>query len=218
MDVSAPIAWVHEAAISLEEATDPAAVGAAVTTALCGAAEHNGPCRWPHNNAIDPSGDVAVFRTLFIALEFEEPEVRARIQSALRSSDQWLVRFNRARPLQFDERALATQLARTLQEASAPASASLAGEWGSSAAMTLAGVPVHDEDVLDLARLLHDAGFDDTAEVLVVALEAEQAVVALSIADREAIFRALDDPPDRLAELRGVLLQEHEWRRREGLV
>lgn len=81
----------------------------------------------------------------------------------------------------------------------------------------LAGVRVANEDVLDLARLLYDAGFDDTAEVLVVALEAEQAIVALTIQDREAILRALDDPPDRLAPLCGVLLQEQDWRFREGL-
>jgi hypothetical protein len=43
-------------------------------------------------------------------------------------------------------------------------------------------------------------------------------VLALTIDDREAILRALDDPPDSLAELRGVLLREHEWRVREGLV
>ena len=47
--------------------------------------------------------------------------------------------------------------------------------------MYLAGVPVRDEVVLDLARLLRDGGFDDTAEALVVALEAEQAIVALTI-------------------------------------
>lgn len=83
--------------------------------------------------------------------------------------------------------------------------------------MRLAGISIRDRDVLDLARLLHDAGFDDTAEVLVVALEAEQELVALMIQDREAILRTLDDPPLGLAELRGVLLREHEWRCREGL-
>jgi uncharacterized protein (DUF1778 family) len=61
-------------------------------------------------------------------------------------------------------------------------------------------------------------GFDDTARALVVALEAEQELVALTIEDREAILRALDDPPSALAVLRAVLLQEHEWRVREGLV
>ena len=49
-------------------------------------------------------------------------------------------------------------------------------------------------------------------------LDAEQALVALSIADREAILRVLDDPPTGLAELRGVLVAEHEGRVRDGLV
>jgi hypothetical protein len=82
----------------------------------------------------------------------------------------------------------------------------------------VAGVRVRDEDVLDLARLLHDAGFDDTAEAIVVALEAEEEIVGLTVEDREAILRTLDDPPVGLAQLRGVLLTEHDWRVREGLV
>jgi hypothetical protein len=44
------------------------------------------------------------------------------------------------------------------------------------------------------------------------------AVIALSIANRERILRAVEDCPDGLAELRSVLLREHEWRMREGLV
>lgn len=84
--------------------------------------------------------------------------------------------------------------------------------------MYIAGVRVREEDVLRLAGLLHDEGYDDTAEALVVALEGEQGIVGLSIQDREAILRALDDPPQGLSELRGVLLAEHEWRVREGLV
>ena len=31
------------------------------------------------------------------------------------------------------------------------------------------------------------------------------------------IIRSLDDAPDSLAELRGVLLREHEWRERVRL-
>jgi hypothetical protein len=43
--------------------------------------------------------------------------------------------------------------------------------------------------------------------------------LALTIVDRESILRALDEPlTDALAEFRGVLLSEHEWRVREGLV
>ena len=83
--------------------------------------------------------------------------------------------------------------------------------------MMLAGLPVRDHDVLDLARLLHDAGFEDTAEVLVVALEAEQTLVALTIEDRERILRVLDEPPERLAALRVVLLAEQVGRVRDGL-
>ena len=42
-------------------------------------------------------------------------------------------------------------------------------------------------------------------------------VLALTVVDRESMLRALDEPPtDALAELRGVLLSEHEWRVREG--
>jgi hypothetical protein len=32
------------------------------------------------------------------------------------------------------------------------------------------------------------------------------------------VLRVLEDAPEGLAELRGVLLREHEWRIREGLV
>jgi hypothetical protein len=43
-------------------------------------------------------------------------------------------------------------------------------------------------------------------------------VAALTITDREAILRVLEDCPDGLAELRGVLLEEHARRVRERLV
>lgn len=115
------VAFVHEAAIALNAGTDPAAVGAAVSAELCATAEHDGPCQWPHNNAIVPLADVASFRTLFIAAESDEREVRTRIRSALRSSDRWLVRADRARPVRVEERALATRLAGSTQpETSGP--------------------------------------------------------------------------------------------------
>jgi hypothetical protein len=84
--------------------------------------------------------------------------------------------------------------------------------------MYLAGIPVPDRDVLELARLLREARFDDTAEWLEAAFDREARIVALTIPQREEILRALDDPPDGLAELRGVLLDEHEGRARQGLV
>ena len=83
----------------------------------------------------------------------------------------------------------------------------------------LAGVPIRDDDVRELARLLRDGGFVDVAHKLEHALLIETKVLALSIVDRESMLWALDEPPtDALAELRGVLLREHEWRVREGLV
>jgi hypothetical protein len=43
-------------------------------------------------------------------------------------------------------------------------------------------------------------------------------VLALTIPERETIIRALDDPPPGLEELRAVLIREHVWRVRDGLV
>jgi hypothetical protein len=80
--------------------------------------------------------------------------------------------------------------------------------------MMLAGVPVANELVRELAGRVDGP----TASTLELALDSERAVVALSIEDRERILRALEDCPDGLAELRGVLLREHEWRLRKGLV
>jgi hypothetical protein len=74
----------------------------------------------------------------------------------------------------------------------------------------LAGVSVREENVADLARLLFAAGFEETGDALLVALDSEQDLVALSAADREAILQVLDDPPFALGELRAVLGAEDE--------
>ena len=111
-----PTHHVHEAVISLADGTDPQAVGAAVTTELCGAAEHDGPCRWPHNNALILRDDVAVLRTVFAAPASEEREVRTRIRSALRSSNEWEVVSDRSGTLTPEERVLAARLATTQQQ------------------------------------------------------------------------------------------------------
>jgi hypothetical protein len=82
----------------------------------------------------------------------------------------------------------------------------------------LAGISV-SADVGTLAELLRGADFTVTADKLERALMLETKVLALTITDRESILRALDEPPsDGLAELRGLLLREHEWRVDEGLV
>ena len=81
--------------------------------------------------------------------------------------------------------------------------------------MYLAGLQVPDDDVRELITLVDEP----TRSFLEKSLALETGVVALTIDDRERILRALDDVrKDALAELRRVLLSEHEWRARDGLV
>jgi hypothetical protein len=82
----------------------------------------------------------------------------------------------------------------------------------------LAGLTVPDKEVLELAGIVRSAGFVDLGEKLETAYDRETKVLALTIDEREMLIRSLDDPPESLAEFRAVLLQEHEWRVREGLV
>lgn len=83
--------------------------------------------------------------------------------------------------------------------------------------MMLAGVPIPESNVPWLVQLLRDAGIAETADRLDRALELGAVIVGLEVEDREAILRVLDSPPDAFAVLRGVLLQEHVWRRENGL-
>jgi hypothetical protein len=82
----------------------------------------------------------------------------------------------------------------------------------------LAGLPVPDRLVLELAECLRTEGLEDTAETLEEAYDNERDIVSLTISDREAIVRALEHCPYGLAELHGVLRLEQEWRAAEGLV
>jgi hypothetical protein len=84
--------------------------------------------------------------------------------------------------------------------------------------MMLAGIRVRETHGIELARLLQRSGYWDTSEKLLDAYNEGIKVLGLTIAEREQILRVLDDPPDFLAELRGVLLREHEGRLRDGLV
>ena len=103
-------AFAIEAELVLSEGVDPAAVGAAVTVELCGHWEHEGPCRWPHNGAIETERDPARFRTLFVADEREAGHVRDRIEAVLRSQLGWRLVSVRSRPVAEAERALAEHL------------------------------------------------------------------------------------------------------------
>ena len=83
------------------------------------------------------------------------------------------------------------------------------------AGIYLAGVRVPDGDVQMLASLVDEP----TRSVLDNALKCGTVIVGLTIEDRVRAIKALEksDAP-ALLELRTVLIDEHEWRTREGLV
>lgn len=106
----APHAYVVDAQLALDDGVDPRRVGAVVTVELCGHWDHPGPCRWPHNNAIETGRDAASFRTVFVADEQEEPAVRTRIEDALRGGSGWRVLSVSARPVADSQAELAASL------------------------------------------------------------------------------------------------------------
>lgn len=78
--------FVHQAVLNLSAGADERAPGGAVTVALCGHWEHEGPCRWPHHTALERrSGTSVVVRTVFACVAADDPEVRRRIARALRA-------------------------------------------------------------------------------------------------------------------------------------
>jgi hypothetical protein len=103
-------AYVHEATLLLADGADPRAPGGAVTVQLCGDWEHDGPCTWPHNSAIDGDAGEINFRTIFIAAADDEPEVRERIDHALGASSDWELVVAAPRRLRDHERELAARL------------------------------------------------------------------------------------------------------------
>lgn len=82
--------------------------------------------------------------------------------------------------------------------------------------MMLAGLPVADEAVHELARLVRDAD-DDLGDRLEQALVDQMKLLALSLDERALMLSALEDPPQELAKLPAVLLADHQWRPSEGL-
>jgi hypothetical protein len=112
-------AFVHQATVSMTPDADPAAVGATVTTALCGHWEHEPPCPLaPHHTSAVRDGDVVHVRMLFACEPEQEAEVRARIHAALAGgrgplgrADTWVLRGSGPDDVQESERAHAGRLA-----------------------------------------------------------------------------------------------------------
>ena len=74
-------------------------------------------------------------------------------------------------------------------------------------------------DLLTLARLLRDAGFESTAFHIERSFDAVARDLLLAIHEREQILQVLDDPPTTaLVQLRAVLVREHVGRGGDGLV
>jgi hypothetical protein len=107
------IGFVHTATLRLDEGADPRAPGGAVTVALCGHWEHDGPCRWPHHTGIDAEGDTHLVRTVAAAPPQEEGDVRRRIHDALAGDGRWTVLSDGPGRLTEDEVALTAGWAAT---------------------------------------------------------------------------------------------------------
>lgn len=81
--------------------------------------------------------------------------------------------------------------------------------------MFLAGIPIPNALVLELAHLVDD---EDLEMRLRGALARDVKILGLTVEERGTVVRALDDPPAGLEPLRATLLQEHVQRVRDGLV
>ena len=62
-----------------------------------------------------------------------------------------------------------------------------------------------------------EAGDTELADRLDRALDDQATHFAMTVDDRAIILAALEEPPDGLAELRAVLMNEHQWRQPERL-
>ena len=75
--------------VRLEDPGDPRAVGGAVTVALCGHWDHEGPCRWPHHTeALSAEDGTHRIIVRFDSPEDEHPAVSDRIDGAIQSGAQ----------------------------------------------------------------------------------------------------------------------------------
>ena len=81
--------------------------------------------------------------------------------------------------------------------------------------MFLAGIPIRDELVLEVAKLVTDP---ELASKLERAVDRDVSVLALTLEERMTILASLGEhPPPGLGDLRTTLHQQLQWRRAAGL-
>ena len=106
-------AIVIESTLEFADAVDRRAPGGVVTTALCGHWEHDGQCRWPHNNRlVGLDSSTAVVRTVAIVDRADLGEVHRRVEVGLGGDPRWSLLTCNQQELTPEERALADRLAR----------------------------------------------------------------------------------------------------------
>ena len=66
--------------ILLEPGSDERAPGGAVTVALCGHWDHDGPCRWPHFSTI--TADIGGHHRLVVEFDAQEDEIKVETSKA----------------------------------------------------------------------------------------------------------------------------------------
>jgi hypothetical protein len=113
-------AFVHAARIQLAPGSDRAAPGGAVTVALCGHWQHDGPCRWPHHTQVEEVEGTLEVRTVVVVSDLDdEADVRGLIDTALVVGRQegpdgevstWMLLTSGADDLRDDEREIAARI------------------------------------------------------------------------------------------------------------
>ena len=74
----------YECIIELAADADERAPGGAVTVALCGHWDHEGPCRWPHYSTLEPRADgLSKLVVDFNAVPQDVERVRAKIKAGV---------------------------------------------------------------------------------------------------------------------------------------
>ncbi len=112
--------FAYEAQLRLAPGADERAPGGAVTAALCGHWEHDGPCRWPHHTSVDErDGEELTVRVVAASPPTERAEVQRLIDGALTVGElvgpdgpsHWTLLRSGPVGLRTDELALAGRLA-----------------------------------------------------------------------------------------------------------